>query len=103
MTMGLSMALHERGHLDAAHGHYANHDFATYHVGRVRRCREDGGGLAPEEHITQLDPLALRAFGGIGIVGTAAPIADTVFQATGVRVRDLPIQSDFLLAASHRA
>ncbi len=32
MTMGLSMALHEEGVMDAAFGDYANHDLAGYHV-----------------------------------------------------------------------
>ncbi len=32
MTMGLSMALHEKGQLDVSFGDYANHDFATYHT-----------------------------------------------------------------------
>ena len=36
--------------------------------------------------------------GEIGIVGTAAAIANAVFHATGRRVRDLPMTPDRLLA-----
>ncbi len=32
MTMGLSMALHEETVMDPAFGHFANHDFAEYHI-----------------------------------------------------------------------
>jgi xanthine dehydrogenase YagR molybdenum-binding subunit len=42
-------------------------------------------------------PLGTRAIGEIGITGTAAAIANAVFDATGKRVRDLPITLDKLL------
>jgi xanthine dehydrogenase YagR molybdenum-binding subunit len=44
-----------------------------------------------------LSPLGARGIGEIGIVGTAAAVANAVFQATGRRVRDLPITLDALL------
>ena len=42
-------------------------------------------------------PLGARGIGEIGITGTAAAIANAVFNATGKRVRDLPITLDKLL------
>jgi xanthine dehydrogenase YagR molybdenum-binding subunit len=39
----------------------------------------------------------VKGIGEIGIVGTAAAIANAIFHATGVRVRDLPITIDKLL------
>jgi xanthine dehydrogenase YagR molybdenum-binding subunit len=42
-------------------------------------------------------PLGARGIGEIGITGTAAAIANAVFNATGRRVRDLPITLDKLL------
>ncbi|MGZ9116976.1 MAG: hypothetical protein ACXW3V_08545, partial [Methylocystis sp.] len=48
-----------------------------------------------QEH--RLNPLGVKGVGEIGIVGTAAAIANAVFHATGVRVRDLPITIDKLL------
>ena len=44
-----------------------------------------------------LNPLGVKGVGEIGIVGTAAAIANAVYHATGVRVRDLPITIDKLL------
>jgi xanthine dehydrogenase YagR molybdenum-binding subunit len=42
-------------------------------------------------------PMGARGVGEIGITGTAAAVANAVFNATGVRVRDLPITLDKLL------
>lgn len=41
--------------------------------------------------------MGARGIGEIGITGTAAAVANAVFNATGVRVRDLPITLDKLL------
>ncbi len=50
-----------------------------------------------EERETHPNPLGVKGLGEIGIVGTAAAIANAVFHATGVRVRNLPITIDKLL------
>jgi xanthine dehydrogenase YagR molybdenum-binding subunit len=50
-----------------------------------------------EELESHLNPLGVKGVGEIGIVGTAAAIANAVYHATGVRVRDLPITIDKLL------
>ena len=42
--------------------------------------------------------MGAKGIGEIGIVGTAAAIANAVYHATGVRVRDLPIRPDRVLA-----
>jgi xanthine dehydrogenase YagR molybdenum-binding subunit len=47
-----------------------------------------------EEHDALINPLGVKGVGEIGIVGTAAAIANAVFHATGTRVRDLPITLD---------
>jgi xanthine dehydrogenase YagR molybdenum-binding subunit len=47
----------------------------------------------PDEHA----PLGARGIGEIGITGVAAAIANAVFNATGKRVRDLPITLDKLM------
>jgi xanthine dehydrogenase YagR molybdenum-binding subunit len=44
-------------------------------------------------------PLGLHGIGEIGITGVAAAIANAVFNATGIRIRELPITLDKLLAA----
>jgi xanthine dehydrogenase YagR molybdenum-binding subunit len=96
MTMGLSMALHEIGELDDVIGDYANHDLATYHVAANADVpRIDVEWL--DERDDQLAPMGGKGIGEIGIVGTAAAVANAVAHATGIRVRDLPIQPDKLI------
>jgi xanthine dehydrogenase YagR molybdenum-binding subunit len=50
-----------------------------------------------DEHDDKANPLGVNGLGEIGIVGTAAAIANAVFHATGKRVRDLPITIDKVL------
>jgi xanthine dehydrogenase YagR molybdenum-binding subunit len=50
-----------------------------------------------DELESHLNALGVKGVGEIGIVGTAAAIANAVYHATGVRVRDLPITIDKLL------
>jgi xanthine dehydrogenase YagR molybdenum-binding subunit len=96
MTMGLSMALHEEGVMDREFGDYLNHDLAGYHV---TACADVGEIEATwvDEDDPHLNPMGTKGIGEIGVVGTAAAIANAVHHATGVRVRDLPIRLDRLL------
>ena len=97
MTMGLSMALHEEGVMDGEFGDYGNHDFAGYHIASCA----DVGSIEVEfldERDTRINPLGTKGIGEIGIVGTAAAVANAVYHATGVRVRDLPIHLEDTLA-----
>jgi xanthine dehydrogenase YagR molybdenum-binding subunit len=96
MTMGLSMALHEETILDPRFGHFANHDLAEYHIAT------NADTLAIEAHWIDEDdphvnPMGAKGIGEIGMTGTAAAIANAVYHATGIRVRDLPITLDKLL------
>jgi xanthine dehydrogenase YagR molybdenum-binding subunit len=50
-----------------------------------------------EERDEIVNPLGVKGLGELGLVGTAAAIANAVFHATGKRVRDLPITLDKLL------
>ncbi len=96
MTMGLSMALHEASVLDPRFGDYVNHDFAQYHIA----TNADAGAIDVtwiDEEDSHVNPMGAKGIGEIGIVGTAAAIANAVFHATGIRVRDLPITLDKLL------
>ncbi|MEV2238011.1 xanthine dehydrogenase family protein molybdopterin-binding subunit [Micromonospora sp. NPDC049891] len=98
MTMGLSMALHEAGLFDVRYGTWANHDLASYHVSSNADVPAVEAYWVPDED-AQLNPVGVKGAGEIGIVGTAAAIANAVHHATGVRVRELPITLDKLLAA----
>jgi xanthine dehydrogenase YagR molybdenum-binding subunit len=90
MTWGLSMALHEESLIDKEFGDYLNHDFAQYHVAA---CADvlDIDAFWVEDEDTELNPMGSKGIGEIGIVGTAAAIANAVHHATGKRVRALPI------------
>jgi xanthine dehydrogenase YagR molybdenum-binding subunit len=50
-----------------------------------------------DEKDDEINPLGIKGIGEIGIIGTAAAIANAVHHATGKRVRDLPITIDKLL------
>ena len=96
MTMGLSMALHEESVMDREFGDYLNHDLAQYHV-PVSADIQDIDAAWVDEDDDQLNPMGSKGIGEIGIVGTAAAVANAVFHATGKRVRDLPIRLDRLV------
>jgi xanthine dehydrogenase YagR molybdenum-binding subunit len=96
MSWGIGMALHEVSVLDARTGDWVNHDLAEYHVA----TNADVGIIDVaflEEDDPHVNPIGIKGIGEIGIVGVAAAIANAVHDATGVRVRDLPITPDRLL------
>ncbi|GAA0488503.1 xanthine dehydrogenase family protein molybdopterin-binding subunit [Streptomyces sp. NPDC046215] len=96
MTMGLGMALHESSTLDARFGDFAERDLASYHV---PACADVHGIEAYwiDEDDPHLNPMGSKGIGEVGIVGTAAAVANAVHHATGVRVRDLPLHPEKLL------
>ncbi|MGH7101837.1 MAG: xanthine dehydrogenase family protein molybdopterin-binding subunit, partial [Acetobacteraceae bacterium] len=96
MTMGLSMALHEESVLDPRFGHVVNNDFANYHIAANADVR-DLEAIWLDETDLHSNPMGSRGIGEIGIVGAAAAIANAVWHATGIRVRELPITPDKLL------
>ncbi len=90
MIWGISMALHEVLEVDPQFGDFANHDFATYHIPANADIRQVEAYVIDEDD-DQLNPAGVKGVGELGIVGTAAAIANAVYHATGLRVRDLPI------------
>jgi xanthine dehydrogenase YagR molybdenum-binding subunit len=93
MTMGAGAALMEELVVDRRHGFFVNHDLAGYEV----PVHAD----VPHQDVIFLDevdpfiaPLKAKGVGELGIVGVAAAIANAVYDATGVRVRDYPIRLD---------
>ena len=97
MTMGISMALHEESVMDARFGDFVNKDFAQYHVAACADIESIEAHWIDEED-ADLNPMGSKGIGEIGIVGTAAAVANAVFDATGQRVRDLPIRLDRLVS-----
>jgi xanthine dehydrogenase YagR molybdenum-binding subunit len=95
---GIGMALHEETLIDHALGRPINHSLAEYHV-PVNADVHDIEVIFVEEKDAIINPLGVKGVGEIGIVGTAAAIANAVFHATGTRVRDLPITLDKVIAS----
>ncbi|ARF58121.1 xanthine dehydrogenase family protein molybdopterin-binding subunit [Streptomyces gilvosporeus] len=96
MTMGLGMALTEDCELDPAFGDFTACDLASYHV---PVCADIHGIEAHwiDEDDPHLNPMGSKGIGEIGIVGTAAALANAVWHATGIRLRDLPLTPDKVL------
>lgn len=97
MTMGAGAALMEEMQVDKRLGFFVNHDLAGYEV----PVHAD----IPHQHVIFLDevdpyatPLKAKGVGELGISGAAAAIANAIYNATGVRVRDYPITLDKLIA-----
>jgi xanthine dehydrogenase YagR molybdenum-binding subunit len=79
-----------------------NHDLATYHV-PVNADLPSIDAVWIDEEDPHINPMAAKGIGEIGIVGTAAAVANAVYDATGVRVRDLPLTPARLVTASRRS
>jgi xanthine dehydrogenase YagR molybdenum-binding subunit len=97
MTMGAGSALMEELAIDKRFGFFVNHDLASYEV----PVHAD----IPHQDVIFLDevdplssPLKAKGVGELGICGVAAAIANAIYNATGVRVRDYPITLDKLIA-----
>ncbi|RDC62794.1 xanthine dehydrogenase family protein molybdopterin-binding subunit [Adhaeribacter pallidiroseus] len=96
IVWGIGMALEEESVMDHNFGRFMNHDLAEYHV-PVNADIHDLDVIFVEEHDAIVNPIGAKGLGEIGIVGTAAAIANAIYHATGKRVRDLPITLDKLL------
>jgi xanthine dehydrogenase YagR molybdenum-binding subunit len=97
MTMGLSMALFEESVMDPRFGAYVNHDLASYHI--ASHADVPAIEVAWIDEHDDLNPMGAKGIGEIGIVGTAAAVANAVHHATGVRLRKLPLRPDRVLTA----
>lgn len=93
---GIGMALQEETLTDHRFGRFMTHNLADYHV-PVNADVHAIDVIFVEEKDDEINPLGIKGVGEIGIVGTAAAIANAVYHATGTRVRDLPITLDKLL------
>jgi len=96
VVMGIGMALHEETFTDHKLGRFMNHNLAEYHI-PANADIDNIEVIFVDEPDPEVTPLGVKGLGEIGIVGTAAAVANAVFHATGVRVRSLPVTVDKLL------
>jgi xanthine dehydrogenase YagR molybdenum-binding subunit len=98
VVWGVSMALHEEALIDPTYGRTVNENFAEYHVPVNADIHEiDITALNIPDY--KFNPLGARGIGEIGITGAAAAVANAIYNATGKRVRDLPITLDKIMQA----
>ena len=96
MIWGLSAALHEQTEIDRRLARYVNDNLADYLIPVNADIGQAEVIFVPEED-HEVNPLGIKGIGEIGIVGMNAAVANAVFHATGVRVRDLPVRIEKLL------
>ena len=96
MTMGAGAALMEELVVDRRAGFFVNHDLAGYEV-PVHADIPHQEVIFLDEVDPTIGPLKAKGVGELGISGVPAAIANAVYNATGVRVRDYPITLDKLL------
>ncbi|MGP9568901.1 aldehyde oxidoreductase molybdenum-binding subunit PaoC [Halomonas sp. AOP25-F1-15] len=96
MTMGVGAALMEGLTADLERGFFVNHDLASYEVA----VHAD----IPQQEIIFLDtadaastPLKAKGVGELGICGVAAAVANAIYNATGVRLREYPMTLDRMI------
>ncbi|WP_432828969.1 xanthine dehydrogenase family protein molybdopterin-binding subunit [Dactylosporangium sp. CA-092794] len=90
MTMGVSMALLEQSVMDPRSGDFVTDDLASYHVAVNADVPHIDVEFVAEED-PHLNPMGSKGVGELGIVGTAAAVANAVYHATGRRIRTLPM------------
>ncbi len=96
MAWGIAYALSEEGIVDTRTGAFVNPDFGEYHVA----VNADIPQLEVhfiEEIDDSANPVGAKGVGELGISGAGAAVANAIYNATGVRVRDFPVTLDKLL------
>ncbi|MCJ2018998.1 xanthine dehydrogenase family protein molybdopterin-binding subunit [Methylobacterium sp. E-065] len=96
MVMGTGAALMEELAVDTKRGFFANHDLAGYEV-PVHADIPHQEVIFLDETDPMSSPMKAKGVGELGISGIAAAVANAIYNATGIRVRDYPITLDKLI------
>jgi xanthine dehydrogenase YagR molybdenum-binding subunit len=102
MIWGVGLALHEDAVIDKRTGHFVNHDLAEYHVPSHADIPNIEVHFLPEVD-DKTNPLKIKGVGELGICGAGAAVANAVYNATGVRIREYPLTLDKVLAGLDKA
>jgi xanthine dehydrogenase YagR molybdenum-binding subunit len=98
MIWGVASALTEGNPVDPRYGSLMNQDLATYLV-PVQADIGEVEAIMLDEEDDKANPMGIKGVGELGISGAGAAVANAIYNACGVRVRDYPISPDKLLAA----
>jgi xanthine dehydrogenase YagR molybdenum-binding subunit len=98
MTMGVGAALMEELAVDRRYGFFVNHDLAGYEV-PVHADIPHQEVIFLDEADDKVSPMKAKGVGELGLCGVAAAVANAVYNATGVRVRNYPVTLDKHLSA----
>ena len=90
ITMGIGAALMEEMVVDKRLGFFVNHDLAGYEV-PVHADVPHLDALFIDEVDPTISPVKAKGVGELGLTGVAPAIANAVYNATGVRVREYPV------------
>ena len=96
MTMGAGAALMEELAVDKRFGFFVNHDLAGYEV-PVHADIPSQEVIFLDEVDPTTSPMKAKGVGELGICGVAAAVANAVYHATGIRVRNYPVTLDKLI------
>ncbi|MDB5628633.1 MAG: xanthine dehydrogenase [Tardiphaga sp.] len=96
MTMGAGAALMEELAVDKRYGFFVNHDLAGYEV-PVHADIPHQEVIFLDETDPMSSPMKAKGIAELGICGVGAAVANAIYNATGMRVRDYPIRLDKLL------
>jgi xanthine dehydrogenase YagR molybdenum-binding subunit len=99
VTMGIGAALTEEVAVDPRFGSYINHDLAEYHVPAHADIPAIEIVFLPELD-DKASPLKAKGLGELGICGVGAAVANAVYNACGVRIRDYPLTLDKVLGGA---
>jgi xanthine dehydrogenase YagR molybdenum-binding subunit len=98
MIWGVGSALTEGNAVDPRYGSLINQDLAGYLV-PVQADIGELDAIMLDEVDDKANPMGIKGVGELGISGAGAAVANAIYNACGVRVRDYPITPDKLLAA----
>jgi len=96
VVWGIGLALTEEAVLDDRFGRHINNDLANYHV-PVNADIPDIEVIFIDKADPIIDPMGAKGIGEIPLIGFTAAVANAVYNATGKRIRELPITPDKLI------
>ena len=92
---GIGMALTEKLEFDHATGQITNASFGAYHVPLHSQTPKTDVWFVNKPDVN-MNEIGAKGIGEIALIGFAAAVTNAVYNATGKRVRDLPITPEKL-------